>query len=164
RDASLSDLRLEWLGQMYQKYGSISRVMRDVGVKPGVPGESEPEFSLSPNLKREGIEAVMKLSAELSHTLAPPQRNQFIRSLVIDGYYCSQDGYSLVVNVPKWAYVGSDGFTKYSGGRTELVKTGLGDTAGSLGAIGCMMSETQERKDEVVRQHGWNIDDKPLFP
>jgi hypothetical protein len=83
------------------------------------------------------------------------QRNEFIASLVENGYHHNPDGISMVVNIPKWEYPGTPGFKQHSGGQTERAVTGLGDTAGSLGAIGSMMSETPERRGEIARDHGF---------
>ncbi|MFC2163277.1 hypothetical protein ACFLRF_06305, partial [Candidatus Altiarchaeota archaeon] len=151
KDATPTDLKVEWLGQMYQKYGSIGRIMTHAGVKPNQPGEPEASFTVPPNLKREGMKTVFTMAEELSREYSgQPAQDQAIKSLVTDGYLHKPDGYSVVLNEPKWAYPKTEGFEKYSGGEHELAVTGLGDTAGSLGAIGSMMSESDERKERIV--------------
>lgn len=156
KDAEPLDLQVEWLGNMYQKYGVIARVMTDKGAVPA-PEDPENAFLLPPNLKREGMLDVMKLAAALasSPALSEIARKDFISSLVRNGYYVNVAGYSVVVNVPKWAYAGTDGFRKFSRGREGLSLTGSGDTSAALSVILCRMKESRESKKEIAESNGF---------
>lgn len=155
RNCEPLDLHVEWLGNVYQKYGVIARVMTDHGI---VPNPDDPKsFLLPPNLKREGMRDILQLAAALasSPSLCETMRKERISSLVRNGYYFNPDGYSIVVNVPKWAYAGTDAFRQFSGGREKLSLTGSGDTAAALSAILCRMKESRESKLQLAVENGF---------